>query len=779
MIDLKQGMCTALLFSLTIFGAACGGGGTDGEEVDNGVLDDESATFGAIGKADSRFSGCELREVLEFVNESTTTIDLLKSEAGVHGSAAKSIYNHRVGPDGIEGTGDDDLFETLEELDGVRYVGPKALEAFAKFVKPRCGVDLSSRPYIDATTFEGLPNAGGFSRDSIELEATMNIVNVKGRLMNEVMNKLDDRERRGFSRVRKKGAEVMEAFTFDYPLDEIPWDRDSHNVREQLPYTSYSIENTRYEIDDNDGIREISLGTDYMFDRYYDTPDYTLLNNGVQLRGRIRWDTVDVVRRLLIAAKFDSEVGADGLKRAAKMDTRTEGGRYLETLDDDIRRGQVSWSGGTPKPVEAIRALYDLLVDRGVLPTIDGKENVLLLDPRAYLRSERSRYHLDETKEGSLTKVYRNGKTQIEAIIITSQNAIDSGNLSSADAEAAEQIIVQGSAILDDSAVRERARQKLAGSMFDADMMDLPNNFSSASNIDELEAMHAMAEATSEIYHEFGELVDDTDRAITGTEDLDHDDYADMFIEWQRQVNSSLRPKQAGQPFYQRWQDLNRNDMARAEAIEQFNSFGKMMKEGGEDDFEDFEPIDDTVWTNMGAHLNYEAVKTGYRQIEAAGTISFSLWFDVARRYYFNSGRTYGNFMIDTIDLTEMLTPEEWHSIPEAERRADLTLPPEKVFHTTFVNEVQIELTQVSKYIDRINELEEKLANGEDVERELNGAKELFKHFTDSLIVLAEVKGEEIVDEARDFGAPRETEWVPAEFSKGKTALKLLSDGVN
>lgn len=777
MIDINKGMCAALLFSLTIFGAACGGEGDTPADSDTGVLDDEGASFGATGKADSKFSGCELREVLEFVNESTTTIDLLKSEAGVHGSAAKSIVSYRIGPDGIEGTGDDDLFETLGELDEVRYVGPKALDAFASFVKERCVNDLSIRPYIDAKTFEGLPNAGGFSRDSIELEATMNIIGVKGRLMNEVMNKVDDKDRRGFNRVRNEAAEVMEAFTFDYPLDEIPWNSDSHKVREQLPYTSYSIENTRYDIDDEDGVREISLGTDYMFDRYYDTPDYTLLNNSVQLRGRIRWDTVDVVRRLLIAAKFDSEVGADGLKRAAKMDTRTEGDRHLNTLDDDIRSGQVDWSGGR-RPVEAIRALYDLLVERGALPTIDGKENVLLLDPRAYLRSERSRYHLDETKTNSLTKVHNNGKTQVEAVIATAQAALDNGTASGADAEAAEQIIAQGNAILDDSAVRERARQKLSGGMFDADMLALPKNFGNAASLDELDALHIMAEATSEIYHEFGELVDDSDRAITGTDDLDHEDYSEMFIIWQQQLSSNLRAKQIAQPFLKKWQDISNDDMAKTNAFDEFSSFGKMMKEGGDKDFEDFEPIDELVWVNIGAHLTYEATKTSYRQIEAAGTISYSLWFDVARNYYFKSGRTYGNFMIDTLDLTEMLTPEEWFSISEDKRRPDLTLPPEKVFHTTFVNEVQIELTQVSKYIDRITELEEKLAAGEDVERELNGAKALFKHFTDSLIVLADIKGEEIVDEARDFGAPRETEWVPAEFSKGKTALKILSDGV-
>lgn len=775
MIEWNKKMCAALLFSLTIFGAACGGGTSDGP-TDDGVLDDETATFGAVGKADGVFSGCELREVLEFVNEDTTTLEVLRDEAGVHTSASKSILEHRIGPDGIEGTGDDDLFETLEELDDVRYVGPKALEAFANFVSERCKNDLDKRPYIDAKTFEGLPNAGGFNRDTIELEATMQITGVKGRLMNEVMNKEDDRGRRGFSRVRR--SKIMEAFSFDYALDEIPWGGDEHDAREQLPYTSYSIESGRFEVDADDGERELSLGTDYMFDRYYDTPDYTLLKNGIQLRGRIRWDTVDVVRRLLIAAKFDSEVGADGLKRAAKMDVRTEGDRYLESLDDDIRSGKVSWSGSRA-PVAPIRELYDVLVERQMLPTIDGHENVLLLDPRAYLRSERSRYHLDETKSQNLTKVYRNGNTQIEAIVKTIDEALANGTIADQDRMVAQVIQEQAAKILDESAVRERADQKLTGTGFDVSMLNLPNNFGRAQSIEELEAMHTVAEARSEIYHEFAELVDDADRALTGTDDLPHDDYVDMFMGWQKQISSSLRAKTIAQPFLTKWKELDANDATRAQTMEEFATFCKMMQDGGEKDFEDFEGVDETIWKNLGAHLEFEAMKISQRQIEASGTMGYTLWFDVARSYYFDgAGRTYGNFMIDTLDLTEMLTPEMWHSIPEQERRADLTLPPEKVFHTVFVNEVQIELTQVEKYIEKIEALEARLANGEDVQRELDGAKAILKHFTDSLIVLSEMKGEDVIDEARDFGAPRETGWEPAEYSKGKTALKILSDGV-
>ena len=41
---------------------------------------------------------------------------------GLDRRAAQNIIDHRDGPDGIAGTGDDDLFDDITELDGARYL---------------------------------------------------------------------------------------------------------------------------------------------------------------------------------------------------------------------------------------------------------------------------------------------------------------------------------------------------------------------------------------------------------------------------------------------------------------------------------------------------------------------------------------------------------------------------------------------------------------------------------------------------------------------------------
>ena len=72
-------------------------------------------------------------ELLEFVNHCTTTYTVLTDDVGLASNAAANIVAHRDGPDATCGTGDDDPFDTVEELDGVPYVGSTAIEALRAY----------------------------------------------------------------------------------------------------------------------------------------------------------------------------------------------------------------------------------------------------------------------------------------------------------------------------------------------------------------------------------------------------------------------------------------------------------------------------------------------------------------------------------------------------------------------------------------------------------------------------------------------------------------------
>ena len=66
--------------------------------------------------------------ILALVNDHLTDVPFLVDDAFVARSAALRIVAHRRGPDGRDGTWDDDAFDRLLELDDVAYVGPYTLE---------------------------------------------------------------------------------------------------------------------------------------------------------------------------------------------------------------------------------------------------------------------------------------------------------------------------------------------------------------------------------------------------------------------------------------------------------------------------------------------------------------------------------------------------------------------------------------------------------------------------------------------------------------------------
>ena len=88
-------------------------------------------------KADGGYTECEYAAALEWVNDSTTTYDVMRA-AGVHSRAAKNIIAERDGADGKPGTADDVVFESIQALDAVPWVGPRAFEQIVTHIYQSC-----------------------------------------------------------------------------------------------------------------------------------------------------------------------------------------------------------------------------------------------------------------------------------------------------------------------------------------------------------------------------------------------------------------------------------------------------------------------------------------------------------------------------------------------------------------------------------------------------------------------------------------------------------------
>tara|TARA_R110002096_G_scaffold436038_2_gene665791 strand:+ start:54072 stop:56396 length:2325 start_codon:yes stop_codon:yes gene_type:complete len=746
----------------------------------DGVSDGRNDSFGgANAKSDSEFSTCQLSEVLNFVNESDTRAARL-TRAGIATEVANNIVAHRAGPDGVIGTGDDDLYDDLDELDRVDFVGPVVLDHIVAAILKRCEVDLETRPFINADTFAG-STGGGFERDAVELEAAMTVEGITGAKLHEILTGTDNSDRTIFSRIAK--ARVMEAFSYSYDIDEMPWDSDSHEAREGLAFLPLSIESDRYQPDDDGGERELRLGTDIMDDIYFDSFDYRLTRNEQLLRGRVRWDTPDEVRRLLIAAKFGSFVDDNGLKRASKVDVRTSGDQHMPTLETDVMRGTSAWSG-SDNPLQPVKEIYDRLNENNRLPDIGSERDVLVLDPKVHLRSTRSRFHLDLASLSDMRSFYGNGRQRIREISASAQAAVDAGRVTGQTLSEVQDLIEMADAIDSGVLIADRARTQLLAldSSMDVSAASLnwPDELSAtASDVLALEKNRVVAETIDAVFHEFGEVVDNLDRDISATRDLDFEEYIEMFSLWQESVDSSLERKRTTHAFLARWASIE-TASDKATQIAAFNDFGSAERADDNDDFEDFETVNDDIWNALGRHLEFESTKFSQRQVEAAGSVALGLWFDQARETYVPaSNRPFGNFIIDTMDMAEMMTREEWIAVPEADRKIDVPLDPAKVFHTVLVNEVQIELGNEAEYINLIQELQTKVDAGVATEDELSrlaGSQFVLGQMSDALIYLSDIKKDKVLDRLDDNGAPNDIQWVPSPASKGTIALRRLGD---
>jgi phosphatidylserine/phosphatidylglycerophosphate/cardiolipin synthase-like enzyme len=109
----------AALLSLTA-AAACGDADT-GSETSN--VDELPFAEGST----------EALAVLALVNDRAVTAEELDGAAGLDRRAAQGIVAHRDGGDALQRSADDDLFDTLTELDAISYVGSKAIRSLLEY----------------------------------------------------------------------------------------------------------------------------------------------------------------------------------------------------------------------------------------------------------------------------------------------------------------------------------------------------------------------------------------------------------------------------------------------------------------------------------------------------------------------------------------------------------------------------------------------------------------------------------------------------------------------
>ncbi len=575
---------------------------------------------------------------------------------------------------------------------------------------------LHGKPIIDSTTFANMPSYQ-WARDGVELEQVSGVSGLSKDELLTALRATNSAGRTTFQRLRKP--EASEAFTIGYSgvgLDDMKWDSDSHRMREGNKFVTLTIEGGRFEAPEPGQPRELSVGTDKMDDTYYDTAKFDLMDADFTVRGRARWDTDTTIRRLLVQVKSNTEIDDFGNKRNGKVDVRNDGAsaEEIKALDNDVRSGKISWNGKSD-PLKPLKGVYDALNEKGVLPDIGPHQDVLELQPQVHIRSVRSRYHLNEASLSAVQDFY--AKTQAKLPEVLALATAAQPGLTGADKTTVDALIKDGTALQDGSAILKAVEAKLKAldpSMtVNAETVKalMPNATSSRSTPSDaltIEKKKVVAEAIDGAYHAFAEQLDGARRIITGSQDRALEQHPAMFREWARSVDTALVNKNTYDPFLAKYDAIAAKPAAELAAdLKAFNAYGDAQLAGGNDDFEDWKPLDEAGFKALRNQLVNEVVRVNQRQLEAAGSTALSLWFDEARQLYVpESRRNTGNFIIDTTDMSEYVKHADWEGIPEDQRTAANVIPADKIFHVSLVNETQIELGLEQPYLKRMDSLE-------------------------------------------------------------------------
>lgn len=124
-------VAVASIFSSLSLGVGCGA------DVDNDEpLDDSVNTGKGDGASGALAEGTpEAIGVLRMLNSPEITFEMLDDDVPLERRAATNLISHRAGEDGIfeQGAGDDDLYDSIAEVDDVPRVGPVSLGRLLDF----------------------------------------------------------------------------------------------------------------------------------------------------------------------------------------------------------------------------------------------------------------------------------------------------------------------------------------------------------------------------------------------------------------------------------------------------------------------------------------------------------------------------------------------------------------------------------------------------------------------------------------------------------------------
>ncbi|MCX6117742.1 MAG: hypothetical protein NT027_09385 [Proteobacteria bacterium] len=545
------------------------------------------------------------------------------------------------------------------------------------------------RPFMDETTFANMGSNTDFNgRSGIESESVMGASGLTSDGLLAFMNgKNEGRDRTNFQRLATPN--YAKAFTIEVvPENNTTWTKKSHDLRESSPYLAFIVEQGRASVKADSKEVDMSAGTDFNIDTYYDTSDFILLGNGVIARSRARQDSPGVGRRFLLQTKINLGVDSTGLKRAKKADTRVDRSdipdNMNQLMDLSVKSGKNAMQSGSldsdrTRLMPAFADVYKELATRNLLPDLDGHKKVLLLHPQAVLFSSRARYHMNLLSSSSIDQLLLKPGASIIKEIVDAATA--STTLSDTDKTT---IATLGNTLL----------------------------------------------STTELAKKILPEIQKIDSAVT----------EEQIATW---LNGP--PKNCPKAQFEVCKVL----------------FETVRKE--------------TRSFTRSASVLGDEWDVRRRKVEASATARMQLWFsNILSEFGFGGSGSFTNVLIDTFDFSVGVTFDDYNKLTNDEKIMKTPIPKEKIFFSSLVSEVQVELA--SNDFESCIENADKNPADQALQQRKTICQFVKKVFNESQDLLAKLRGEEVSKLFKDSKLYGDFKWANAEASKGENLLRIARD---
>lgn len=595
----------------------------------------------------------------------------------------------------------------------------------------------------------------------------------------------------------------------------LPWDKQSHALRENLKYLPITIETERVNPPIFGLPIKLSYGADLMDDIYFDSDDFVAFKNNFGLRARKRWDSAGLtqpasMRRILYGLKNTLPVDpVTGLKVSLKIDDRFDlpTAVDIKTTATNTVQGYVG-DGNNKKIIPSVYRLYTQLAEKGALNDQQGYEKVLQLKPKTFLRSLRLRFHYGTMDNVDTRMFFEFGKKVLEKTYNTALNIL--GNLPpGAPAENAIllKIIRSSENLLDTKKYFESKGYDWVKLSKIVESSPTYNQFTES----DFNNFRTALEMYSQDLHKIGNYIERNAKFLAQLNfNYDSKNINEKKLNWFKRflsekqnalIRNAVMPQAA-----KIYSDILENGFgSNPNLLADFNAFGNNYKSLSQaqsisnekillsKDFADFADVSAQDLENLKMDLKFLTFDEGGRQIEAAGTALLQIWFQ--HFYYFVMDSTFSsyNLFIDTIDFVGIYKAESF-MVDEYDSNNPKSDPVRKVLNfdeitnnhlitedsmensligSYFSNDVQLELGQELPFIKRKEKFK---AAGQDT-KNVDWILENILSFQKTMSKVKRIQiQEQITKEAYSKLNCSKWSWKPTDLPKGETSLKLISN---